>query len=46
MLMFVRTPTYRPRISMERIARDSGAQDYLDKRIRFRIRNLAEGKLA
>lgn len=45
-LMFVRTPTYRPRISMDRIARDSGAQDYLDKRIRFRIRNLAEGKLA
>ena len=45
-LMFVRTPTYRPRISMDRIARDSGAQDYLDKRVRFRIRNLAEGKLA
>ena len=45
-LMFVRAPTYQPRISMERIARDSGAQDYLDKRIRFRIRNLAEGKLA
>ena len=45
-LMFVRTPTYRPRISMDRIARDSGAQDYLDKRVHFRIRNLAEGKLA
>ena len=45
-LIFVRTPSYRPRISMDRIARDSGAQDYLDKRIRFRIRNLAEGKLA
>ena len=45
-LMFVRAATYRPRISMDRIARDSGAQDYLDKRIRFRIRNLAEGKLA
>lgn len=45
-LMFVRTATYRPRISMDSIARDSGAQDYLDKRIRFRIRNLAEGKLA
>ena len=45
-LMFVRAATYRPRISMDRIARDSGAQDYLDKRVRFRIRNLAEGKLA
>ena len=45
-LMFVRAATYRPRISMERIARDSGAQDYLDKRVRFRIRELAEGKLA
>ena len=45
-LMFVRAATYRPRISMDSIARDSGAQDYLDKRIRFRIRNLAEGKLA
>ena len=44
--MFVRAATYRPRISMDSIARDSGAQDYLDKRIRFRIRNLAEGKLA
>ena len=44
--MFVRSATYRPRISMEQIARDSGAQDYLDKRVRFRIRNLAEGKPA
>lgn len=45
-LMFVRTPTYTPRISMDRIASDSGAQDYLDRRIRFRIRNLVEGKPA
>lgn len=45
-LMFVRAATYRPRISMEQIARDSGAQDYLDRRVRARIRNLAEGKLA
>ena len=45
-LMFVRSPVYTPRISMERIASDSGAQDYLDKRVRYRIRNLAEGKLA
>lgn len=41
-LMFVRTPSYQPRISMERIARDAGVQDYLDKRVRFRIRQLAE----
>lgn len=41
-LMFVRTPSYTPRISMDRIARDSGAQDHLDKRVRFRVRQLAE----
>lgn len=41
-LMFVRTPSYQPRISMERIAKESGAQDHLDKRIRFRVRQLAE----
>ena len=34
---------YTPRISMERIARDSGVQDYLDKRVRYRIRKIAEG---
>lgn len=45
-LMFVRPGTYRPRISMERIARTADLQDYLDRRVRFRIRNLAEGKLA
>ena len=33
-------------LSMERIASDSGAQDYLDRRVRARVRNLAEGKLA
>lgn len=41
-LMFVRTPIYSPGISMDRIAKNSGAQDYLDKRIRFRVRQLAE----
>lgn len=42
---FVRTPSYRtPRISMERLAKTEGLQDYLDKRVRFRVRNLAEGK--
>lgn len=45
-LMFVRTPSYQPRISMERIAKAADLQDYLDRRVRARIRNLAEGKLA
>lgn len=45
-LMFVRPGTYRPRISMERIASTADLQGYLDRRVRFRIRNLAEGKLA
>ena len=40
-LMFVRTPSYRPRISMDRIAADAGLQDYLDRRVRFRIREAA-----
>lgn len=40
-LMFVRPPSYRPRLSMDRIARESGAQEYLDKRVRFRIREAA-----
>lgn len=40
-LMFIRPAGYRPLISMDRIARESGAQDYLDKRLRFRIRQVA-----
>lgn len=40
-LMFVRTPTYRPRLSMERIAQAADVQDYLDRRVRFRIREAA-----
>lgn len=40
-LMFTRPGVYRPRLSMEKIARESGAQDYLDKRLRFRIREAA-----
>ncbi len=40
-LMFVRTPRYQPRISMERIARAAKVQEYLDKRVRFRIREAA-----
>lgn len=45
-LMFVRPGTYQPRISMERIAHAADLQGYLDRRVRFRVRNLAEGKLA
>lgn len=41
-LLFVRTPTYTPRISMERIAKAADLQDYLDKRVRYRVRQLAE----
>lgn len=41
-LMFVQAPTYAPLINMERIAQQSGAQDHLDKRVRFRVRELAE----
>lgn len=45
-LVFVRVGTYQPRISMERIAKAADLQGYLDRRIRARVRNLAEGKLA
>jgi len=40
--MFVRAGNYRPRISMDGIAKASGAQEHLDKRVRFRVRELAE----
>lgn len=40
-LMFVRAGNYQPRLSMERIARAADLQDYLDKRVRFRIREAA-----
>lgn len=40
-LMFVRAPTYRPRLSMDRIAKAADLQDYLDRRVRFRIREAA-----
>ena len=45
-LMFVRPGTYRPLISMDRIAQAADLQDYLDRRVRARVRNLAEGKPA
>lgn len=40
-LMFVRAARYTPRISMERIAAQADVQAYLDKRVRFRIREAA-----
>lgn len=40
-LIFVRTPSYRPRLSMERIAQAADLQGYLDRRVRFRIREAA-----
>lgn len=45
-LLFVRHGTYKPRISMDRIAKDADLQTYLDRRVRARVRNLAEGKSA
>lgn len=40
-LMFVRVGTYQPRISMERVAAQADLQDYLDRRVRFRLREAA-----
>ena len=42
-LIFVRHGNYSQRISMDRIAKDAGLQEYLDRRVRYRIRELAEG---
>lgn len=39
---FVSRPTYRAkRLSMERIANDANLQNYLDRRVRFRVREAA-----
>ena len=40
-LMFARAPTYTSRLSMERITEQADLQNYLDKRLRFRIRKVA-----
>lgn len=40
-LLFVHAPTYQPRISMERVAASVNLQDYLDRRVRFRVREAA-----
>ena len=36
-VMFVRTPSYKPSIDMQDIADKADAQAYLDKRVRFRV---------
>ncbi|MDD2610666.1 MAG: hypothetical protein PHX60_13455 [Giesbergeria sp.] len=41
-LLFVKTPTYQPRISMDQIIRDANLQDYYDKRVRYRVRQAVE----
>lgn len=40
-LMFVRTPTYKPRISLERIGKAADVDNYLASRMRYRIRQAA-----
>jgi hypothetical protein len=40
-VIFTQPGNYTPRLSMERIAQQSGAEDYLAKRLRFRIREAA-----
>ena len=37
-LMFVRTPNYRPRLSMEAVAQSVDATAYLERRMRYQIR--------
>ena len=41
-LMFVKAGTYRPRLSMERIAKAADAENYLARRLRYRIRQAVE----
>lgn len=40
-LMFVRAGAYKPRISMTSLANDPALQDYLGRRLRYRIREAA-----
>ena len=40
-VMFVRAGTYTPRLSMERVAAKADIQNYMDRRVRFRIREAA-----
>jgi hypothetical protein len=40
-LMFVRRPSYTPRIDLDRVIERADLQEYLDRRVRFRIRKAA-----
>lgn len=40
-LMFVRAGTYRPRLDMDRVSREADAQNYFNRRLRYRIRQEA-----
>lgn len=40
-LMFVRGGAYKPRLGMDRIAKEAGTEDYLARRLRYRIRQAA-----
>ena len=40
-LMFTRPAQYTPRLSMERVAAKADIQNYMDRRVRFRIREAA-----
>lgn len=37
-LMFVKRPTYQPRLSMERVVQQTDTREYFDRRMRYRIR--------
>lgn len=40
-LMFVRMGTYQPRLDLDAVASNSELQEYLDRRVRFRVREAA-----
>ena len=42
-LMFVKAPNYQARFSMERVAKVADANEYMSKRMRYRIRQAFEG---
>ena len=42
MLVFVRDANYRPRLGVEKIAKDGDLQQYLERRLRYRIRKALE----
>lgn len=40
-VIFTRSGSYRPRLDMDRVSRDADAQQYFNRRLRFRIRQAA-----